>query len=178
MKYYINFSFKSVDGNLPANNNNSLPTDPMYIQDGVYNQRCKYRMTNFMLYGGDNDVLNAINDYRIGVRFNIPSFNIINFFDNLTDGVFENPSVLIFPVNLGGLAFQSNGSSQIENKTEYNALAINTFTEEYVGGNLWGQVPKIDLVYQNGNAEWETFDASDGVEVNFTLEVEPIALKI
>lgn len=176
MKYYINFAIDSLDTYSPENLN-ALPTDPMYLQDGVYNQRCKYRMTNFMLLGDSQAVKELLNNNRLGVRFNTPSYNQINYFDN-AGGVLENPSLLTFPINLGGMAFQSNGSAQQTNKVEYNAIAINTFTEEYIGGNLWGQVPHIELVYQEGVSNWTRLLLADDVEVNFTLEVEPIAVRL
>ena len=177
MKYYVSFALDSLDTSSPENLN-ALPTDPMYLQDGVYNQRCKYRMTNFMLSGDTQAVKELLNNKRFGVRFNTPSYNQINYFDN-AGGVLENPSLLTFPINFGGMAYQSNGTAQLSDKTEFNAVAINTFTEEYIGGNLWGQVPKIDLVYMEGvDGNWVRLNSANGVEINFTLEIEPIAVRL
>ena len=52
MKYYFNFICRPEDGangQLVSKDEYTFPTDPMYKQDGVYNQRCKYRISNFSI---------------------------------------------------------------------------------------------------------------------------------
>ena len=47
MKYYFNFICQPNDGALGTETTADgyrFPTDPMYKQDGVYNQRCKYKL--------------------------------------------------------------------------------------------------------------------------------------
>ena len=57
MKYYFNFIQipDEMTGNgapnpsVEANERYRFPTDPQYKQTGVYNQSCKYRITNFQV---------------------------------------------------------------------------------------------------------------------------------
>ena len=92
MKYY--FNFLTVPKETPSQHTPPtvetdpsfrFPTDPQFKQDGVYNQRCKYRITNFSIQNYLNSELLEINGKTLVVRFNdIPSINTYNMIAGIT----------------------------------------------------------------------------------------------
>ncbi len=77
MKYYFNFI--GVANQLSGTKNPSyrFPTDPQYKQDGVYNQRCKYRITNIQIANTTQTELVEINGKTMIIRFNnLTSMNV------------------------------------------------------------------------------------------------------
>ena len=178
MKYYCDFYFNGNNAPpLPTTNKSSIPTDPQFQQDGVYNQRCKYRLTNFLVGGATNNDNGDFDGFTLLIRFpKIPVYNSFKFFDNASVGL-KNPNVLEFSLRMGGNKYQNNGNSLGTNDTGHNNPAGNSFSEEYIGGTMWGQQPEIEvLVVDNDGVESST-EGTD-VFIQFTLELEPVAIKL
>tara|TARA_R110000796_G_scaffold18432_1_gene55848 strand:- start:75 stop:830 length:756 start_codon:yes stop_codon:yes gene_type:complete len=82
MKYYFNFICQPNDGALGTETTADgyrFPTDPMYKQDGVYNQRCKYKITNFVI----SDLLQS-ETVRLKGRTLIVRFNSLSCMNSWT----------------------------------------------------------------------------------------------
>lgn len=177
MKYYCDFYFNGKNAPLPTTNKTSIPTDPQFQQDGVYNQRCKYRLTSFLVGGKTNNDNADFDGFTLLIRFpKIPVYNSFKFFDNASVG-FKNPNVLEFPIRMGGNKYQNNGTSLGTNDTGHNNVAGNSFSEEYIGGTMWGQQPELEFYIVDNDGD-ETSAEGTEVFIQFTLELEPVAIKL
>tara|TARA_R110000822_G_C15125040_1_gene474452 strand:- start:19 stop:744 length:726 start_codon:yes stop_codon:yes gene_type:complete len=241
MKYYFNFVCQPEDGAIgreTVGTDYTFPTDPMYKQDGVYNQRCKYKITNI----GISDLLPAevelLKSRTLIVRFNsltcmnswtLTSYggaggytqlgqNNIEFHIRLNEDMIQQtggteqvvqtiagldtqgttnivgtfnanyePDYQTFPssqsrrdqvgdATLTTLAVA--GTTSVYNNSLIN---FNTFSEELIGMPCWGeQVDLSFLYYGSTDNPTNLKDAVNTRDVNisFTLEVEPIAIKL
>ena len=86
MKYYFNFITRPDDGakgEAVSNTDYTFPTDPMYKQDGVYNQRCKYKISNFSITELTPQQAVDIAGQSLIIRFNnlscMNSWSLISF---------------------------------------------------------------------------------------------------
>jgi hypothetical protein len=245
MKYYFNFI--GVPNEMPSshypdfagelNNSYRFPTDPQYKQDGVYNQRCKYRITNLSIENMLLSDIQFLNGKSMIVRFNdIPSMNTYNMVARKTGAGFtgfqllaeqpvefhiripddkieqttstatttSNLTIDPYVINVPKGSISDNASAGSErNVSKTNAgdditgqivsvagasntflrneFALNSFTEEIIGASCWGQVPNISFFLYSGNSPATNFRSSpalDDITIAFTLEVEPVAVKL
>jgi hypothetical protein len=193
MKYYVNFAVtpvERVNQNAGANNqtlyalnpNFRMPQAPMYQQDGVYNQMCKYRLVNFQLPGLSEDDLVELNDKTMILRFrNVGTRNQFNLFN----GRVGAPTQFTGNGTFTPLEFHIRAPKQIVQlpqvgvaTTRNNRVYGSTDTVELIAPPMWGEVPEIVLLHYR-NAEGIT-DADPDLEIDivFTLEIEPIYSKI
>tara|TARA_R110001592_G_scaffold357277_2_gene660156 strand:- start:3174 stop:3896 length:723 start_codon:yes stop_codon:yes gene_type:complete len=240
MKYYFNFITRPDDGakgELVSNTDYTFPTDPMYKQDGVYNQRCKYKISNFSIteltpaqavdIAGQSLIirfnnLTCINSWsmvsfggankyqRVGqtnIEFHIRlnddivqqtggtaqvvqtlsgldtqgTTNIVGTFDddqNPTDQTFPSSQSRRDQVGDATLTTPAVAGTSTLYNTNQN---YNTFTEEMIGMPCWGeQVDMSYFKYGDGREATNLTADADLKECNivFTLEVEPIAVKL
>lgn len=231
MKYYFNFI--GVANELTSSKNPSyrFPTDPQYKQDGVYNQKCKYRITNIQLTNTTQNELAEINGKTMVIRFNnLTSMNVYNLTakedatgykqlgerpvefhiripDNKmeqttkTGNIVQNLAINPYQINvpkadisavtsvrsvdksgtgndITGTLTTTGGAS---NTFLLNGICDNTFTEEIIGGSCWGAIPDLSFLYYETNEAEKNFKNEpllEDVSINFTLEVEPVAVKL
>lgn len=117
MKYYFNFIMTPEDTTKVKDSGYRFPTDPQYKQDGVYNQRCKYRITNFAIQGATQTELDLLSQKTLILRLRgCPCFNNFTMicFDDGTPYEKVGNRPVEFHIRLGeNLVEQSTGSAQV-----------------------------------------------------------------
>ena len=174
MKYYINFII-TAGGNVSGiASDYRFPTDLPYKQTGVYNQKCKYKLSSFMLLEPTEAQMTELDGATIVLRINnSPSMNIFTLSQTNTR-VQRGLRPIEFHLRNG---YDYTDASVLKR----NSFAFDSLDEEYVGQPLWGQVPDITINYYTTTGfETNFLDISilEDLEVAFTLEVEPIALRL
>ena len=190
MKYYLNIVYNPNDdvvggGLTPQNTTFRYPQAPMYQQDGVYNQLCRYRLVNYQFFNLDDADRIALQDCSMILQLkNIPSRNNFNLF-NWNDGLVAGQDLLINNLSSTAVEFHLRISEGLIQELDANVPATGQLgitgissehSQEIVGGTCWGQNVDIKLLRYRG--------AQDGVEslpdvdIAFTLEVEPIFDKL
>ena len=146
MKYYFNFICQPNDGangRFTSNNEYTFPTDPMYKQDGVYNQRCKYKITNFAIQDLIVGEVNLLRGRTLVVRFNnltcMNSFTLTSFGGNgKYQQTGQNP--VEFHIRLGEemVASRGNTGQVVQNLAGLDTIGITnkegTFDDEIEAG--------------------------------------------
>ena len=195
MKYYVNFAIKPVlrNDNQGAQNNQTLlalnpnfrmPQAPMYQQDGVFNQMCKYRLVNLQFPRASDADLVSLNGQSLILRFrNVGTRNQFNVFNTQGDGAatFTGGGTftpLEFHIRCGK-QMVSNATvapppSLIQNN---NAGIGDTSSVELIGPPMWGEVPEIVLYTYYSAGSITDFNPDLELDIVFTLEIEPIYSK-
>lgn len=200
MKYYFNIVYnlkldKQIAGQTgqnripltPRNDDFRFPTAPMYQQDGVYNQLCKYRLVNFQITGMSDAERDSLSESTIIISMrNIPSRNNFNLFNygtpnfpppvnglNVKNGV----SPVQFHIRLDdGILQFADKDCPSPNGAFYNMAMKHEVADEVVGNACWGNSIDFDVIKYTGSIDAQAiyFDA----DMLLTLEVEPIYEKI
>ena len=245
MKYYINFiqipeetqGHGAPNPAVEVNEKYRFPTDPQYKQTGVYNQSCKYRLTNFQvanILSGELQDLNGktllirfnnircMNNYTMvykggafGTHYQFAGENPLEFHIRIDDNVVEqtastntitsNLTIDPYQIDIPKGSISDNasaGSVRVVDKNGTGAditgqittagagsnsflrssFAMNTFTEEYIGGACWGQIPSIQYFIYDHHEQPATFLNSDttlkDIALLYTLEIEPVAVRL
>lgn len=152
MKYYFNFIMTPEDTTKVKDKLYRFPTDPQYKQDGVYNQRCKYKITNFALQGATQTELDLLSQKTLILRLKgcpcLNNFTMICFDDGTPYEKIGNRPVE-FHIRLGeNLVEQSTGSAEV----------VQTLTNLDIQGttNLVGTIG-----YSSGEINDVSFPVSD-----------------
>ena len=117
MKYYFNFIMSPEDTTKVKDSRYRFPTDPQYKQDGVYNQRCKYRITNFAIQSATQTELDDLSQKTFVLRLRgnpcLNNFTMICHDDGAPYQKIGNRPVE-FHIRLGdNLVEQSTGGAQV-----------------------------------------------------------------
>ncbi len=193
MKYYLNVVYNPNDDRgggrrqlEPQNTTFRYPTAPMYQQDGVYNQLCRYRLVNYQMFNLDNAERIALQDCSIIVRFeNIPCRNNFNLF-NWNDGLVQEEDLLVnnrgsscveFHLRIPeGLVQELDANVPATGQLDITTISTDHSSVELVGAPCWGNDINVKLLrYRTAAAQTEVLE---DVDFAFTLEVEPIFEKI
>ena len=191
MKYYVNFAIRPtpmVNGGGPNQStlyaldpNFRMPQAPMYQQDGVYNQMCKYRLVNLQFPRAGADDLVVLQDTSLILRFrNVGTRNQFNLFNTSPPAIASRFTAngtftpLEFHFRCGKQLVQNSGGAAIQTN---NAGFGDTSSVELIGAPMWGQVPEIVLYTYSAADGIAEFDPDQELEIVFTLEIEPIYSK-
>lgn len=197
MKYYYNFIL-TPDETTPVdpeqmNPDFRMPTDPMYLQDGVYNQRCRYKIINFTMMNMVPSEVAFMEGKTLVVQFrNCPSlnsWNMIRSLENAPNNRRQGLSPVEFHIRIPKLSTlsQNKTNADADDGTVVTPVRPDfggyNFSQEIIGQPMWGEIPDIQfLVYNSTAVEVNLSNASleDGrsIEFGFTLECEPISLKL
>ena len=140
MKYYFNFIAVPDDSN---NNKGAdqcrMPTAPMFQQDGVYNQVCKYRLTNFAIQATIQAELAQLADKTLVLRIqNAPSRNVFNMITTIDNApLFEQTGLrpVEFHIRLGdGMFSQTASTAAAVADIELDPFVIQVPNYSVVGG--------------------------------------------
>lgn len=192
MKYYINIVYNPNDDRgggrrtlEPQNTSFRYPQAPMYQQDGVYNQLCRYRLVNYQMFNLDDAERIALQDCSLVIRLeNIPCRNNFNLF-NWNDGLVQEEDLLVNNRGASPVEFHLRIPDGLVQELDANvpatgALGITTIStdhnQELVGAPCWGNAVNVKILrYRSAAAQTEMLE---DVDFAFTLEVEPIFEKI
>tara|TARA_R110000824_G_scaffold190527_3_gene372105 strand:+ start:9719 stop:10300 length:582 start_codon:yes stop_codon:yes gene_type:complete len=191
MKYYVNFAVKPVLRNAAQgdinnqtlyalNPNFRMPQAPMYQQDGVYNQMCKYRLVNLQFPRAGEDDLAVLNGQSLILRFrNVGTRNQFNLFNSQGAGAATfngggTSTPLEFHIRCGKQIYQNSGGAAIQHNSEGIG---DTSSVELIGPPMWGEVPEIVLYTYYSAGSITDFDPELEMDIVFTLEIEPIYSK-
>lgn len=194
MKYYIHFADNTIrdDGEVNDGVEYRFPTDPMYKQDGVYNQLCKYRLCNFVMTNLSDDEKQALATVgTLVIRFDgTTTQNEYRLFNGKGIGALtapssmNGPSPLEFHIRLDeNLVLMSDTVIKtLPNQTAYsNQMYGDNTLPEYIASALWGQKPSLSYWVYDGFSSWfplkEIANVTD-VNLSFTIEMEPISAKL
>ena len=178
MKYYFNFIQipDEMTGNgapnpsVEVNERYRFPTDPQYKQTGLYNQSCKYRITNFQVANILSGELKDLNGKTLLIRF-----NNIRCMNNYT---------MVFKGGTFGTHYQFAGENPLEFHIRIDdGVVEQTATTGTTTSNLTIDAYKIDVpdhnIINNTSAtatiKAHTQDVSKGTGADITGQIVSVA---
>ncbi len=142
MKYYFNFIALPADSNANKGADQCrMPTAPMYQQDGVYNQLCRYKLSNFAIQNNIQAELAELADKTLVLRIqNSPSRNVFNMITSIDNApLFEQTGLrpVEFHIRLGDGMFSQTASTAASTAN----LSIDQFNIAVPNYSVVGGVP-------------------------------------